>query len=295
MEVSRRVIFNDRRFLLNTLRAPLEYSHEHGGWYYTDPTYVLPAAIITEGELLAFFLSVELARRQLGTTLEAPLHSAVEKIAHTLPESVLVDMESLRGHYTFAAPASATTDETTLLQMQRAIDTRRRVRIHYHTASRNAHEWRTVDPHHLHNSGGDWYLIAWDHKRRAIRTFHLGRIEEHQVLEEHFARHKFDAQKWLRETFAAEETTREENVAVRFDAAQAIYIRERVYHPSQQIEEQEDGELILRFHTSGLGAVKRWVMQFGSHAEVLAPESLRREVAEEARKLCGIYEEYSDA
>src|SRR5688500_230281 len=113
LEVSRRVIFNDRQFLIDRLHAPLEYNREHGGWCYTDATYILPTAVVTQGELLAFFLSVEAAQRQLGTALEAPLHAAVEKIAQSLPEQIVVDLETLRAHYTFAAPASAATNETT--------------------------------------------------------------------------------------------------------------------------------------------------------------------------------------
>jgi predicted DNA-binding transcriptional regulator YafY len=35
LEVSRRVIFNDREFMIHRLGAPIEYDRTHGGWYYT--------------------------------------------------------------------------------------------------------------------------------------------------------------------------------------------------------------------------------------------------------------------
>ena len=47
----------------------------------------------------------------------------------------------------------------------------------------------------------------------------------------------------------------------------ARYIRERNWHPSQKIEENEDGTLVLQLQTSGLGEVKRWLMQYGSGAK----------------------------
>jgi predicted DNA-binding transcriptional regulator YafY len=175
------------------------------------------------------------------------------------------------------------------------LNERRRVQIFYHTASRNTRAWREVEPHHLHLSGGDWYLIAHDDKRDEIRTFHLSRIEQFKILEQRFARRKdFDVNQWLRETFATEASAREAEVVIRFDAAQAVYIRERIYHPGQQIEELDNGALILRFRTSGLGAVRRWVMQYGASAEVLKPKSLRREVAQETRRMTEIYQEYSE-
>jgi predicted DNA-binding transcriptional regulator YafY len=88
LEVSRRVIFNDREFMINRLGAPIEFDHSRGGWYYTDKTWVLPGMIVTEGELLAFFLSVEISKRFLGSSLESPLRSAVEKILVKGPVTV---------------------------------------------------------------------------------------------------------------------------------------------------------------------------------------------------------------
>lgn len=70
----------------------------------------------------------------------------------------------------------------------------------------------------------------------------------------------------------------------------ARYIRERRWHPTQESEEMPDGGLLLRFRTGGLAEVRRWVMSYGSHAEVLVPENLRREVGEEIRKMVRLYE-----
>ena len=58
LEVSRRVIFKDREFMVNRLGAPIEYDREKGGWYYTEKVWTLPSTMVSEGQLLAFFLSV---------------------------------------------------------------------------------------------------------------------------------------------------------------------------------------------------------------------------------------------
>ena len=70
---------------------------------------------------------------------------------------------------------------------------------------------------------------------------------------------------------------------MRFDSQQAPYIRERSWHFSQQIEELSGGALVVRFQTSGLGEIARWVMQYGARAEVLAPLELREIVASQLR------------
>ncbi len=70
-EVSERTIHNDIQFLRNRLNAPLGYKRSYGGYFYTDTNWKLPAFFATEGQLSAFFLSVELAH---------------------LPRSILVDL-----------------------------------------------------------------------------------------------------------------------------------------------------------------------------------------------------------
>ena len=276
-EVSRRVIFNDRRFLVEKLQAPLAFDRERGGWYYTEATWALPAVMVSQGELLAFFLSVEVARRNLGGALEAPLKQAVAKISRTLPTEIEVKLDDLRAHYSFRAPSSASADESTLLALHEAIQRQRETEIFYHAFSTGEFKRRVVQPYQLHNSRGDWYLVAFDHLRGDFRIFHIGRIARFKLLDKGFVRDAdFDIGKYLRQAFVTELSEQTERIAIRFDEYQARYIRERRFHETQSLEELDDGGVILRFESGGLDEIKRWVMQYGAHAEVLAPPQLRQ-------------------
>jgi len=291
LEVSRRVVFNDRAFLLERLGAPLEFDRGRGGWYYADKTWTLPSVMITQGELLAFLLSVELARTYLGTALEGPLRHAVEKISQGLQGDVSVDLQALQSVFTVAPPPAQSVPAESLADLHRAIRERRQVKMRYYSAHRDAHSVRTVHPHHLYNHGGDWYLIAFDPKKdEDMRYFHVGRIEEMKVLEATFTRRAgFKAAEWLKHDFHVQRGKKPAEVVLRFDKKQAPYIRERRWHESQTLEELPGGALLLRFTTTGLKAVRRWVLQYGKHVEVLGPESLRWDVAKEARALAALY------
>jgi len=290
LEVSRRVIFTDRDFMISRLGAPIEYDRAKGGWCYTDQTWVLPGMIVTEGELLAFFLSVEISKRFLGTSLESSMRSAVEKIAKGVKGPVSVDMDTLRSHYTFSAPVLISANEKVLLDIHHAISEKKCMWMRYFTASRGEHTERTVLPYHLHNIRGDWYLIAFDQLRNQYRTFLVGRITDLKILSERFVRDEnFSISDWKQGAFQAERSGEAMDVSIRFTSATAHYIRERVWHPSQRIEEHEDGSLILHLKTGGFGEVKRWVLQYGGGAEVLSPESLRQECIAEIKKLSELY------
>ena len=169
--VSRRVVFSDRKFLVEQLGAPLEFDRTRGGWYYSEATWVLPTTMVTQGELLAFFLSVEVARRNLGGALEAPLKQAVAKIARSLPSAIEVKLDDLRAHFSFGAPSSASADENTLLALDEAIRRWRETVIFYHAFSTGEFKRRVVQPYYLHNESGDWYLIAWDYPARRFSHF----------------------------------------------------------------------------------------------------------------------------
>jgi len=290
LEVSRRVIFVDRDFMITRLGAPIEFDRDRGGWYYTDETWVLPGIIITEGELMAFFLSLEVAKRYLGTGLEKTLRSAVDKLSRNLKGSISVDLDTLRSHYSFSAPTLLATNEQALLDLHHAIGASNRVWMRYYTASRDAHTERTVHPYHLSNIRGDWYLVAYDELRKEIRNFAVGRIEQWRLLTDKFKRDpEFSIARYMGTAFQAERGEDSVDVVIRFTAEEARYIREKHWHDTQEIEELDDGSIVFRFQTSGLGEVKRWVLKYGGEAEVMKPLSLREEVKKEIEAMAKLY------
>ncbi len=291
LEVGKRVIFQDAAFMRDRLGAPIAHDRERGGWYYTNPIWTLPTLFVNEGELMAFFLSVEVAHRYLGTAFEAPLRAAIARLGKSLGNPVHVNLEELRESYTFAAPDTPHVNAQLLVEMQRAIQRQLQVRMRYYTASRDEWSERTVNPHHLYNMRGDWYLFAYDQHRQEMRNFHLGRVEWWQVLADDFERvPNFSPGEWMGRAFQTERGGEAEDVAIRFDAYQARWIRERQWHETQQpLEDLPDGGVVLRFRSAGLDEVKRWVMQYGHHAEVLTPKYLRQAVAEEMRQAAANY------
>jgi len=290
LECSRRVIFQDKRFMTDRMGAPIEFDRQRGGWYYTDDTWVMPNIMVTEGELLAFLLSIEVMQRHLGSDYEGQLRSAIDKIAANVKGPVTVDMEELRHLSSAAAPVGVPIDERVLLDMYRATQEQRPVRMNYYANSRGEWNTRTVNPHHLYFENQNWYMFAFDHLRGEMRNFHLGRIDGYELLPERFSRRPgFSVETWMGQAFQGMRGNHPQRVAVQFDEFEARWIRERNWPDDYELEEKPDGSLTMRFETGGLEAVRRWVMQFGPHARVLEPASLRQEVAEAHRQAWAQY------
>ena len=287
---STRIVYEDRKFMINRLGAPIKNSRSKGGWYYTDATYFLPAIMLTSEEIIAFFLGEELFRRYLGTPFETPLRRALDKIKQYLPEHVGYDAQRETAAFTFTGGGRAMVDPELLLELSGAILSKHSIEMEYYSASSGQTNTRTVDPYSLHNIQGDWYLIAYCHTRQEPRDFLTSRIKARKHLLSTFqVSPGFSLNAYLETGFLAERATKPDNITIKFDEYQARWIRERMWHSSQQVEELPSGELILRLKVGGLGEVKRWVMGYGAHAEVIEPESLRREIKEEVEKMKKIY------
>ena len=284
---STRIVYEDRKFMINRLGAPIKNSRSKGGWYYTDATYFLPAIMLTSEEIIAFFLGEELFRRYLGTPFETPLRRALDKIKQYLPEHVGYDAQRETAAFTFTGGGRAMVDPELLLELSGAILSKRSIEMEYYSASSGQTNTRTVDPYYLHNIQGDWYLIAYCHTRQEPRDFLTSRIKarKHLLSSTFQVSPCFSLNAYLETGFLAERATKPDNITIKFDEYQARWIRERMWHSSQKVEELPSGELILRLRVGGLGEVKRWVMGYGAHAEVIEPESLRREIKEEVEKM----------
>lgn len=166
-----------------------------------------------------------------------------------------------------------------------AVAGRRTVRLDYRDAQ-GRRTRRLVDPLALHLGGGVLYLLAWCHRRKAVRLFHLSRIREAEPQAARFTPPAdFDAAAYLARAFGVYCGDGPHDVDLEFSAACAPFVRHMEWFPGQQLDELPRGRLRLRFTASGLPEITRWVLGFADGVTIRSPEALRREVLSHARTL----------
>jgi len=79
-------------------------------------------------------------------------------------------------------------------------------------------------------------------------------------------------------------------IKVWFHPEVAGYIKEKIWHESQKIDQQNDGSIIFEAQVAGTEEIRFWIMTWGSKAEVLEPESLREEIRAELEMMAKRYE-----
>ena len=171
-----------------------------------------------------------------------------------------------------------------------AIRRRRTLRIAYRKPGESDSTERLIHPLHLAFLDHEWMLVAFDTTRDDIRNFLLTRLETVHHTGSHFEPPPdFDSKRHLAGAFGRYVGGSLQEVRIRFDAYAAPFIRERRWHPSQNLRELEDGSIEVTLSVSHLLDVQRWVLSWGSHAEAVAPEEFRTSVKRELSALAARY------
>jgi predicted DNA-binding transcriptional regulator YafY len=79
----------------------------------------------------------------------------------------------------------------------------------------------------------------------------------------------------FKDAFGITQAEKPWKVRLLFAKEAATYIRERVWHSSQQLHERPDGRLEVRLETPGRKELTRWILSWMPNVKVLAPRQLR--------------------
>jgi proteasome accessory factor B len=286
LEVSSRSIQRDLEFMRDRLGLPLEYDSSRYGFYYTEEVSGFPTLQITEGELFALLVAEKALQQYRGTNFEKPLVSAFRKMAASLPDTISVHLADWEQTISFRTSAEPRLDLEIFDILAKATARHQQLQLTYRKPGRRQTEERVVDPYHLANINGQWFLFAFDYLRRDLRTFVPSRIQMARPTGKIFARpQKFDLRKLLQNSFGVHSGKAVQDVVIRFNELAADLIREKRWHPSQQLRELSDGGLELRLKLSSLGEVERWVLSWGGQARVVAPPQLAAAVRQAAQRI----------
>ena len=243
-------------------------------------------------ELMALYFSRGMMTVLKGTVFYESLETFFRKIKATLPAEAIHYLDRLEDSFEIGSKPYRPYG-----QLRDSIDTiseaaaqRKIVEIEYFTMSRKEKTRRKVAPYKIWFFDGAFYLVGNCGLREDIRIFALDRIRSLELTNETFEMPQdFKVEEFMQSSFGVFHG-KPQNVRIRFAAEVAGYISEKIWHRTQKIKYQKDGSLIFEARVAGTDEIKFWLMTWGSKAEVLAPETLRDEIAAEAQAMLNIYQ-----
>jgi len=294
LEVSDRTILRDIEYMRDQLGAPIEYDYERKGFYYSKSNFSLPSVRITEGELIALFLAERVLQQYKGTPYEKELKSAYGKLTANLPEDVSIDFQEIDRMFSFQMNQTSPFEVETFNRLAEAVLKRRQIKMIYHSFSSDETRERIIDPYHLGNIKGNWYLFGFCHLRKEVRMFSPTRIQKIEFTGRTFRLpSEFSSAAYLGSSFSVVKGAGKYKIRLKFKKAVSGYIAERTWHESQQVKKNRDGSCTLSLTLNSLDEIEHWIMSWNEMVKVLAPKELVMRTSKKLRAAAGQYRKAS--
>jgi len=278
-QVTRRTIYRDLQAIVDS-GYPLVSERQEDGFVlyrFVSGFSKIPPITFSLEELMTLYL----CRGQLaflqGTPFQDDLEAIFSRIRSNMPPRSVAHLERI-------AEASAPrflgfkdySHQHQLLQdLRQALLLQQQCLIHYRPAKRRRAQY-LIDPYTLLFFKNGLYIGGYAHKRKALRLFAVERIEKVELQTERFeVPEDYRVEMLTGTAFGLIDEGESQQLELFFDREIAHLIRERIWHPEQQIEEQPDGSLILRFSASGDKEILAWLYSFIPYVQVVGPESFK--------------------
>lgn len=244
------------------------------------PLKSLTDAGMSVTEVCSLYMGRELLLSLTGTPFEAGVNSLIKKVHKALAPKTREFLDTLpnvvrvRPGPRKKVPAGY--DEL----VGRLIESsaRRKVaELKYFSVSSNRQKDYIVHPYSVQYSEGGLYLQAFVPEYDEVRWFAIERIKKCVVSDKSFTPVKSVKSSDLEPSLGLG-SGKPEKVVLEFSSRVAPYVRERIWHASQQLHDLPDGGVRLGLKVCCDWSLHGWILSWGPHVRVSSPSALAEEI-----------------
>mgnify|MGYP000975999111 CR=1 FL=1 len=297
VEVSRATLKRDLQYLRDRLNAPIIYDREApgGGGYRFEtpdryaPRHQLPGLWFNASEIHALLMMQNLLEEVqpglLGPHI-APLQTRLASLlgSQDAPaEDVTRRIRILRSGKRAANLQYFELIASVLLKRQRLF-------IRHYNRGRDEETEREVSPQRLIYYRDNWYLDAWCHLRKEIRSFAVDAIRRAELVDRQA--HEVPAAKLdavLGAGYGIFAGAKVQWARLRFSPEHARWVASEQWHPQQKSSVDEQGRYLLEVPYAHPTELVMDILRHGAGVEVLGPPALRAAVQQELAAALAAY------
>jgi len=275
--------------LRDQLNAPLLYSEETRAWYYDKnaDAFELPGLWLTASELhsLAAILNIlqTMEAGLLGKEINI-VQKQVEKLIHTKGIDTKTFSQRIK-YLSISKRPIISQDFSTIVD---ALIKQKQILINYRDYAGNETQ-RDISPQTLIHYQENWYIDAWCHKRKALRSFMLPRItrvikqaEPSKNIEPEALKAHYQTSYGL---FAGEP---KHTACIKFYPPVTNEVAAIQWHPQQIISTQDDAVQIEIPYNDDRELICD-ILKYGNNAEVLKPAVLKNKIKRIVQNMLATY------
>jgi predicted DNA-binding transcriptional regulator YafY len=268
------------------LHAPIEHDEERGGYFYQRDadggTYELPGLWFNARELPALMVFDAMLENLEPGLLGEHLSPLKQRVAQLLEHRHLGLAEAARRVRVLAMSAHQAGQH--FRTVAGATLQRRQLQITYDGRERGKLTERAISPQRIVHYRDNWYVDAWCHWRKELRSFSIDRIRHASELDA--TADEFDDAK-LNEHYASAygifAGKANKTAVLRFSAARARWVADERWHPQQSGQFQMDGRYELKIPYRDPRELIMDILRHGADVEVIAPRALRAAISSKLR------------
>ena len=260
-------------------------------WYLAAQEEILTATFF---RIISVYVAMILLRSLEGTVLENGVKHAWEIIAGQLKPSLKIRFEQLdrKIRYSGFGRKNYSTQNKVLADILKGLIHESKLQILHYSHRVKRDRYHIIHPYTLLLHRDSLYLYAYVEGYKKIRAFLIDRIKEVINKNESFKYPVgYNPDKLNNKSFGVFQTPKDKlyKIIIQFKEILWEYLTTRCWHPTQKFSSVKDGYFTMELELANTDELVPWILQYGSDARILKPESLKGKIKKE---LIVAYENY---
>lgn len=291
--VSHATFKRDLEYLRDRIQAPIIFDRDAGGYRFDDRgkphPHELPGLWFNASEVHAL-----LSMQQLLDNIEPglltpqiqPLKTRLTALLARDDFSAQEVAERIKLLHATRRPVKSIFFE----QLASATLRRHRVIIQHWHREKDTTTAREVSPQQLVYYRNNWYLDAFCHWRKALRSFAVDAITDVEFVDKpakDVAKTTLKTQ--LENGYGIFAGSQVQWATLRFTPQRARWVAQEIWHPQQRSKIEEDGSYLLELPYSNDRELLMDILKHASSVQVLQPASLKKRVRDEIAAMQACY------
>lgn len=287
--VSERTILRYIDILKTKYNAPVEYDFKRKSFHYTK-SFQLKELDLSASELYDLAIIFELLKSYDHNPYKTGQKSLLNKIRSAYGDEINDQIIDVKEKISFRFNPVKKYDEKIFKIIENALFDEKTIDINYIKTEKENSAKRTIDPYHIRNYNGDWYLLGYEHNRKKIRVLSVNRIASVKLTNRDFdIPGNFDVKEYFKYSFGKRRSSKPVKIKLEIKKEFVNIYKEREIHSSQKFKMHQNGNMQVTLIINELTEIKDWLMKEGTRIRVISPPELIRMIRNDAKELLNQY------
>jgi predicted DNA-binding transcriptional regulator YafY len=294
LEISQATFKRDLAKLRDRLNIPVVFDRDLGGYRLdnTDTRQELPGVWFSQDEILAL-LTIQNMLEQLEPGLLGPKLKPLQQRLDDMLTGQGLSAETLSQRVRLVHAGKRRLKLKCFELVAKATLEQKQIKIQHFNRQTGKTVERTISPQQLVHYRDNWYVDAWCHLRKEVRSFAVDAIAECEQLDADAK--ELDANQLrtsMQSGYGIFGGAVKGWAKLKFTPERARWVKHEEWHPDQKGHEEADGSYILEIPYSDEREILGDILRYGSDVEVISPSDLRTNAQMSIEKMKAKYDSY---